>query len=358
MALSAVLIICASDTLVSLLVPVGKQLQEKGVTVKYATLMYTREKAEFALANMINPQHYEGVVRPHIGWLSRFSMIVIGNDWGDEIKSIIYMSKAIGLASVCIQESVIDFGGVKKRLSHATHVILQGVVSQHMLKRSDNVYICGNPRYDLLTYRELPSHFNVFVNVNFTYGVQENIRHEWVISVLGACNKANINVTLVQHPRDTSDLSIYNVPYLSSNSSKIHNLLGASSLVITRFSSLIHESICIGRPVIYFDPNKEDMYYDFTPDGVVLSYAFEPDDIFPLLVKYQTNFPQLADFDTYLMGHLSFQGGAANSCAERILEINNLECVAKRRVFNLVNFIYYQVRSLLKDVWRLFGFAI
>ncbi|MCC6154726.1 MAG: hypothetical protein IT367_13250, partial [Candidatus Hydrogenedentes bacterium] len=46
-----------------------------------------------------------------------------------------------------------------------------------------------------------------------------------------------------------------------SNAYVVHEQLKASTIVITRFSSLAHEALLMGRHVIYYNPHGEKMRY-------------------------------------------------------------------------------------------------
>jgi hypothetical protein len=50
---------------------------------------------------------------------------------------------------------------------------------------------------------------------------------------------------------------------IRSSSTGLDEQLKRAGLLITRFSSLIHESLIRGVPVIYYNPHNEKMHYDF-----------------------------------------------------------------------------------------------
>jgi len=346
-----ILFLCASDTLVKLLVPIGRLLLDQGYPVQYSTLMYSREKAEFCLATNIQAELYIGVAKPSSKWLNMFSALVIGNDWGDEIRSLIAFCNSLGIPTICVQESVIDFSGKKRRLQHASHVLLQGNVSMKMLSRFENSFITGNPRYDAIKMHSLPKVPNVFVNVNFTYGIEEDSREDWILAVLESCKYSDVRATLVQHPRDNADLSHYNTEHLMSNASVVHELIKNSSLVITRFSSLIHESICSGRPVIYFNPNKERIYYDFGADERVLAYTEDPKQLGRLVSSMLTDPPSKDEIDAYLKKHLFSQKNASKNCANVIVQIVNGKHPFSSD-FGLHKAYLFQLKAISKDLYR------
>lgn len=347
-----ILIVCASDTLVHLLYPVGRELLKAGYLVKYSTLMYSRERAEFELAKVVTLEEYVGVVEPSRNWLSNYSAIIVGNDWGDEIRSVIYLSEFMHIPVFCIQESVIDFSGPKRRLCHAKYVLLQGDISRKMIKRYDNIFVGGNPRYDSIERKPLPKYLKAFVNVNFTYGIEEENRESWIRDVIWSCNLAKISVTLVQHPRDKSDLSIFNVEHVKSSAAVVHQILSESTFVITRFSSIIHEAICTGRATVYFNPFSENVYYDFGPDGRVLYYADNKFQLVDCLNSMVVNPPTNNEMDNYISKHLYLHGSSAVNCANIVKNILNNKYAFNR--FNLFNplFYYFRLKAILKDLYR------
>jgi hypothetical protein len=234
---------------------------------EFATLPYSEEGAGITMRG-------EGIAHHPLGLSGRAicgsGPLVLGNDWGRMERYAIQRYRRFGVPSVCLQESVIDFEGSARRMRWCDFPFVQGVPSMRSLDRGV-MFLTGNPRYEGLSIRDPGDEKLVVVNCNFTYGVQEYYRSRWVEDVVDTARSLGLEYVIAQHPRDYGDLSKYNV--LPSGAHRVHEVLGRGGCLVTRFSSLIHEALAIGRPVIYFNPHGESMAYDFEPDGRFLMVA-------------------------------------------------------------------------------------
>jgi len=205
-----------------------------------------------------------------------FSGILVGNDWGRVERTLINKFRIKSKPSYCLQESVVDFGGPVHRMEFCDFPFIQGLSTIKHLDR-ELYFLTGNPRYDKYQPTPIINENLVLINVNFTYGIYENIREDWVKSVVNACESEEFDYMITQHPRDQGNLSRYKV--IKSDATKIYDQLKSSTILITRFSSLIHESLAMGRIVIYFNPHNEVMFYDFEPDEEHLFIAHSADEL-------------------------------------------------------------------------------
>jgi len=196
--------------------------------------------------------------------------LLLLTDWGYSEIHILRKFQEAAVPVVCLQESIIDFGDDLRRMEWCNIPLIQGVVTVKSLMR-EIYFLTGNPRYEKLHVKDLPEKKLALINVNFTYGIHEDIRQRWLSDVIEGCKRNGFEYWITQHPRDKSDLSGY--PHAPSGSKEIHKAIEDSNILISRFSSLIHESIALGRPVIYYNPHGEKMDYDFEPDGTILSEA-------------------------------------------------------------------------------------
>ena len=207
-----------------------------------------------------------------------FDLLVMGNDWGILEQKVNYDFIAEGKNTTCIQESVIDFNIRDERMLHCSIPIYQGIATLKSIDLKNKICaVIGNPRYEKLQISPLPNDYQVLVNVNFTYNIFEEARQQWVDDIVGSCKEVGINYCISQHPRDRGDLASYNL--LKTNAGNVHAALKSSSILVTRFSSLIHESLCLGRPVIYYNPHGEKLFYDFEPDNKCLIYATNKEEL-------------------------------------------------------------------------------
>ena len=199
-------------------------------------------------------------------------VLVVANDWSTEGKMLLALCRRMGVASVCLQESVIHFNDPRmRRMQRAGSIMLQGAFTTKFLLR-ENTFITGNPRYEMLDFLPQPPRPRAFINCNFTYGVYEDQRAPWLRAVTGTLDRLGIDYLISQHPRDFGDLSAFrNV--LGSNAGVVHEQLAACSFVVSRFSSVMHEALCLGRNVVYFNPHDETLNYDFGFDDAVIFRA-------------------------------------------------------------------------------------
>ncbi len=218
------------------------------------------------------------VVRKSILQPGQYSLLVLANDWGLMEQKLIYDFAAKEINSVCIQESSIDFNARTNRMGHCSFPVFQGVATLANLDLKQRICaVVGNPRFEELRPVPLPLKNKVLVNVNFTYGVLEKVRDQWVADIVAVCNELQVEFLLSQHPRDRGHFE--HLPVLKSNALKVHDALRDCSVLISRFSALITESICLGRPAIYFNPHREQPGYAFEPDNQMLFMAFTKDEL-------------------------------------------------------------------------------
>lgn len=314
-----ILFVCASDTLVRLLVPIARQMRDRGHVVTLAKLRFTDERAEFAMAQCADGLLYVGTVNARGEWLSAFDGVVMGNDWGREIRALIHLCNAWRIPTFCVQESVINFEGPQRRMRHAAYALVQGEVSARHLADRNNVEVVGNPRYEELAIQQAPAAHRALINCNFTYGVEESNREAWISAAVQACRRAGVEATILQHPRDRSDLSRYGCAVVRSNAGTIHQLLLTGSLLISRFSSVIHEAIALGRPAVYFDPFDETGGYDFSPDGRALQRATDGEQLERAISALRSRPVTIEEMQTYLGRHIRPHAERPSvMCARRI----------------------------------------
>jgi len=248
----------SNDTHVYLFNPVINQMNN----YKICTSKFIREGAREILIEQGTPFTY---LQHRKKDASLYNTLVSANDWGPVEKFTHKEFQKLGVPTICLQESVIDFGDHLARMEWCNFPFIQGIVTARYLP-SKILFLTGNPRYEALSPSSFPSNKHVLINSNFTYGLYEDIRINWIEDIVQTCAELGIDYLISQHPRDSGDLSSYNVT--DSHAGVVHDMIRASSVLISRFSSLIHESIALGRPVIFFNPHGEIMNYDFEPDGV------------------------------------------------------------------------------------------
>ena len=231
----------ASDTLAKTFIPVIRKVSEQATTFVY-TPPITDEGADGAL-------EAAGIkYRQFSLWrliMDRPDILMVANDWSGEAKYAIALGRILGFKTVCLQESIIDLADPSiKRMQWADFVMLMGVNTVGQLSR-ERYFITGNPRYENLHFEPpVKGSERAFINCNFTYGIEEDQRFEWLTSAVNAFENNGIDYIISQHPRDRGDLSAFrNV--IPSGAAIVHNQLKSSSLIISRFSSILHEGLLL-----------------------------------------------------------------------------------------------------------------
>jgi hypothetical protein len=289
--------LASNDTIVYLFSNILKQSN------KWKLFTKTRESAKKNADKIGLPcTELDGAV-PHY---RDYKLLVLGNDWGLQEQKIncdfIYARKN----TVCLQESVIDFNIADRRMLYCSLPVYQGLATLKNLDLRNKICaVIGNPRYEELRPTPLPEKSQVMINVNFTYGIHEDARKNWLEDILTSCSELGLDYIISQHPRDASDLSAYNTT--RTNAGSVHDIVKDSSVLVTRFSSLIHEALCLGRPVIYYNPHGERLFYDFEPDNKSLIYATSKTELVAALDLFTSSSIQndLANSTrTYIKRHL------------------------------------------------------
>lgn len=270
----SVAVFCTSDTLVRLLAPVVHALRGKGVEVR--CYFSTRQEEG---ANAAFREQQCDCVPLTLRSLLRFrpSSILLGNDWGPEPRLLCALGLLTGWRTVCVQESVVDFDARVGRLRRADIACFQGAISAGRVCR-DGAVITGNPRYEALQWTANRTEAPAMINCNFTYGVHEDKRRNWLSAVCNSLAEDKRDFFISQHPRDRSDLSEFG-EVRPSSARLVHSQITSAALVITRFSSLIHEALLLGRPVLYYNPHGEEMHYDFGRDSSTYRFVSRAEDL-------------------------------------------------------------------------------
>jgi len=181
-------------------------------------------------------------------------IIIFGNDWS-YTKKLIAEAKLLKIPTVCIMEGPQDFESPGRPMTRANHIFLQGALHSLYLDR-DEFYITGNTRLENKAKTTLPKKHCVMINSNFTHGIYEEWRDRWINDIIMVCEKLNIDYFISRHPRDNGDFKGKIV--IDSDAFKIDAQIAKATLVISRFSNVVYEALVQGRPVVYYNPHKED----------------------------------------------------------------------------------------------------
>lgn len=293
----------SSDTLVYLCKPVLERLfSNTQVNVYIIFPRFTEERARKTYIELF-PSQLGNICTEYHAFDKGLDSLVCANDWGAEIQLLIWWARQRSIKTIAIQESVVDLSLESNRYLYADVIFAQGEVSKGLMRRK-SVIVTGNPRYEEISYSRSTSE-QALINCNFTYGVYEDARDSWIKDVTCSLMKESIGIRISKHPRDFSNLSGLEKYVVPSGAGVIHEQLKESAFLITRFSSLIHESILMGRPVIYYNPHGENMGYDFGTDENVFFIASNPSDLASAVRKISVTKYKPEDFKGYISQHLA-----------------------------------------------------
>ncbi|QEM11996.1 hypothetical protein [Mucilaginibacter rubeus] len=211
-----------------------------------------------------------------------YSLLVVANDWGFRERKFSLDFMKNGKNAVCIQESSIDLRPVDGRMRTCSFPIFQGTATLENISVKNKISaVIGNPRFEDLKPAPAPDYEKALINVNFTYGIFEEVRNSWVKDIVDVCTDLNIDYLLSQHPRDAGVFENYKVE--KSNPLSVHDSIRNSSVLISRFSALLTEAICLGRPSIYYNPHGENMGYKFEADNKMFFVAKNKEELLTAL---------------------------------------------------------------------------
>lgn len=183
-------------------------------------------------------------------------VVLMGIDWGMEERVFIHHCRRHGLPVACLQESTnVDFEGPPHRMQWADYALIQGMHATGYLDRRW-YFLTGNPRFDTYAPAPPPSAPQVLINCNFTFGLGVDWGRSWVDQVVELAKELSLPYAITVHPRDETDLSgLENV--LPSNAYKVGDQLAASTILVSRDSSLPYEALLMNRHAVYYNPFHE-----------------------------------------------------------------------------------------------------
>lgn len=191
-------------------------------------------------------------------------------DWDVPIQRVIKAAKHLGIPTIGIVEGVQDFsdadtGRARKAYKTVDHILLPGEFDlKYFPDEVQSTQVVGLARLDDLRAwkREEPVQKKVIINVNFTYNVLEDRREDWLEEVVQACEELGVDYTISKHPADRANLEMYEL-----SDAPLYDLLKEGGCLVSRFSSVILESLALGIPAVYHNSIDEKVDKFFEPLG-------------------------------------------------------------------------------------------
>jgi len=333
----------ASDTIAKSMLPIIQRISQH-TEIRCYLPHITNENADKVLDSKGIPYSKFNTLKLFI---DRPDILIMGNDWSGEAKYIVALCRLLRIKTICLQESIIDLKDQNvRRMKWTDLAFVMGISAVQQLDRK-LYFNTGNPRYELLNPDQTSLNSpKAFINCNFTYGVEEQIRFKWLDQVVSSLEEANIEYLISQHPRDKGDLSKYKTVYRSS-AEIVHSQLKKCTFVISRFSSIIHEALFMGKPVIYYNPHKEIIGYEFYFDNSSLFLCLSADELKQILTTIisRSHLDQ-DDIEAYLAVHCNLTSVPPSDIIHYLL-LNLSEFEGDGLRVNLFQGIYFYTRQYM-----------
>lgn len=217
-----------------------------------------------------------------LAWRNPPALVVMWNDWDPLMRILSKACHDVGVTTVGWVEGIQDYHGVdtgerNQRCPYrrSKHLILPGLFDAGYFQDTGQVLHIGEViRISELWQHRKPlspksesSHHSrtALINSNFSYGVLEEHRDEWVRQSVESAVKAGLQPVLSRHPFDKGELY---PEYLTRQA--FIPVVRDSDVTIQRFASGILEALAIGKPVIYFNPHGEKVDKFTDPLGAYL----------------------------------------------------------------------------------------
>ena len=210
------------------------------------------------------------VVKDQIEYVHRKALLA-SIDWESSFgRPLIEKERSGGGLTIGIIDGIEDFEDADYHYERDAYntvefVLLMGKDDQyHLGHKKNDTSIVGLPKMWQFYHEHtpLPKQPQVMINVNFTYGTFEEVRDSWVNAAISACQSAGLPYILSQHHADNG---IFPPEIVSAEN--IYDTIRGSSIIISRFSTVILESLAMKRQAIYFNPHGETVKLYANPDG-------------------------------------------------------------------------------------------
>jgi hypothetical protein len=314
-----IILYAQSDTLAHSSWLIGEKFEKEKAEVIYTIPPFKKEKSDVFFTSKGITYH---ILSYKLIKKFRADALIMFNDWSKLPHWVIAVCRLYKIPVICIQESVTDFGDKFKRMQWADNVFIQGTQTIFDLPR-DTYYLTGNPRYEPLTL--IPSHGkkNILINCNFTYGIFEEVRDSWLSDVVSCIEELQIPYFISQHPRDSGDISKYK-HVIKSSSVQVAEQLSKTKVLVTRFSSLIHEALIAGINVVYYNPHGEQMGYNFQFNDEFLILATNKSELKNAIAKAY-EFSDRGKIENYLINHCIQKSSKPTENIEKLLLYQTFE---------------------------------
>ena len=190
-------------------------------------------------------------------------MLLTFNDWEPVTRAVFHAASAANVQTAAIVEGIQDYQDSDTSRSREPYrnsdlVFVPGQFdAKFFTNERQTIKVSGVPRIAKLASMEAspprPSGPpRVLINSNFSYGVLEAKRDEWLTAAVDAVLRKGMLPIVSRHPADRGTLF---QQYETHES--FYDVLETCDLTIQRFASGILEALARRKPVVYFNPHGE-----------------------------------------------------------------------------------------------------
>lgn len=183
------------------------------------------------------------------------------NDWDKQFTyKIIETANQNNIKTIGLIEGINDFldidtGRNRNAYKSVKYLLLTGEHDKQFFKNVNQEYFTvGIPRLENLKKQNVykANKKTVLINLNFTFNVLTEYSRSWISEVIQACEELNLQYKITKHPDDKTEVDENFI-----TSEQIYDGINNSSVVISRFSTVIIEALALGKPVVYHNPGFE-----------------------------------------------------------------------------------------------------
>lgn len=250
-------------------------------------------------------------------WLATAKAVITFNDFNDDIREALEFRQLLGMPTICAVEGINDFTRIDFRRSdgdpyrflpyrRCDTVFLAGENDKKFFSDRD-IRIVGMPIVEELQKKKpsFPKTPVAALNLNFTYGVLEDKREEFLRAAVRGLQAAGFEFQITQHPMDNAVLG-----QLKASTKTQYELIDETSVFVSRFATGILEALASGKPAIYFNPHGEKVEKFKDPLGA-FDVANTPEELEAALHKVEADIADGVDFRkracSFLSEHTNFQ---------------------------------------------------
>ncbi|WP_447825742.1 hypothetical protein [Aeromonas salmonicida] len=189
-----------------------------------------------------------------------YRCLVTSIDWHSEYKTFFRNERARGIITIGMVDGIEDFedsdyGVDRHAYETVEYVLLMGEDEKKYFKyKIDKTKVIGLPKLWNIYHSPVsfPDKTLVMINLNFTYGYFEDVRDMWLGQVIAACDALGYDYIISQHHADNGVIDAE-----KKSKKNVYDTIKSASIVVSRFSTVILETLASGKPVVYFNPHGE-----------------------------------------------------------------------------------------------------